>query len=46
MFCRSQLIGISSGSETLISAVDKMPRKSVPVVDKVVQVIGGLADAT
>jgi DNA-binding transcriptional regulator LsrR (DeoR family) len=39
------LIGISSWSETLISAVDRMPRKSVPVVDKVVQIVGGLGDA-
>lgn len=39
------VIGISSWSETLISAVDRMPRKSVPVVDKVVQIVGGLGDA-
>lgn len=39
------LIGISSWSETLISAVDRMPRKSVPVADKVVQIVGGLGDA-
>jgi DNA-binding transcriptional regulator LsrR (DeoR family) len=39
------VVGISSWSETLISAVDRMPRKSVPVVDKVVQIVGGLGDA-
>ncbi|GAB2592132.1 sugar-binding transcriptional regulator [Kribbella endophytica] len=39
------LIGISSWSETLISAVDRMPRKSVPVAEKVVQIVGGLGDA-
>ncbi|MEV6281487.1 sugar-binding transcriptional regulator [Kribbella sp. NPDC051770] len=39
------VIGISSWSETLISAVDRMPRKSVPVADKVVQIVGGLGDA-
>jgi DNA-binding transcriptional regulator LsrR (DeoR family) len=39
------VIGISSWSETLISAVDRMPRKSVPVVDRVVQIVGGLGDA-
>lgn len=38
------VIGISSWSETLISAVDRMPRKSMPVVDKVVQIVGGLGD--
>jgi DNA-binding transcriptional regulator LsrR (DeoR family) len=39
------VVGISSWSETLIAAVDRMPRKSVPVVDKVVQIVGGLGDA-
>ncbi|TCO47772.1 DNA-binding transcriptional regulator LsrR (DeoR family) [Kribbella antiqua] len=39
------VIGISSWSETLIAAVDRMPRKSVPVVDRVVQIVGGLGDA-
>jgi DNA-binding transcriptional regulator LsrR (DeoR family) len=39
------VVGISSWSETLISAVDRMPRKSVPVVDRVVQIVGGLGDA-
>jgi DNA-binding transcriptional regulator LsrR (DeoR family) len=39
------IIGISSWSETLISAVDRMPRKSVPAVDRVVQIVGGLGDA-
>jgi DNA-binding transcriptional regulator LsrR (DeoR family) len=38
------VVGISSWSETLISAVDRMPRKSVAVVDKVVQLVGGLGD--
>ena len=38
------VVGISSWSETLISAVDRMPRKSVPVVDKVFQ-FGRVPDA-
>jgi DNA-binding transcriptional regulator LsrR (DeoR family) len=38
------VVGISSWSETLLSAVDRMPRKSLPVVDRVVQIVGGLGD--
>ena len=38
------VLGISSWSETLLSAVDRMPRKNVPVVDRVVQILGGLGD--
>lgn len=38
------VVGISSWSETLINAVDRMPRKSVAVVDRVVQLLGGLGD--
>lgn len=38
------VVGISSWSETLISAVDRMPRKSLAVVEKVVQLVGGLGD--
>jgi DNA-binding transcriptional regulator LsrR (DeoR family) len=38
------VVGISSWSETLLSAVDRMPRKSQPVVDRVVQIVGGLGD--
>jgi DNA-binding transcriptional regulator LsrR (DeoR family) len=38
------VVGISSWSETLINAVDRMPRKSRTVVDRVVQILGGLGD--
>jgi DNA-binding transcriptional regulator LsrR (DeoR family) len=38
------VVGISSWSETLLSAVDRMPRKSLPVVGRVVQIVGGLGD--
>jgi DNA-binding transcriptional regulator LsrR (DeoR family) len=39
------VIGVSSWSETLIAAVDAMSAKSTPVVDQVVQLLGGLGDA-
>ncbi|MGH3490718.1 MAG: sugar-binding transcriptional regulator [Actinopolymorphaceae bacterium] len=39
------VIGISSWSETLLSAVDRMPRKRPAAVDRVVQIVGGLGDA-
>jgi DNA-binding transcriptional regulator LsrR (DeoR family) len=39
------VVGLSSWSETLISAVDRMPRKSLAVVDKAVQLVGGLGDS-
>jgi len=38
------LIGVSSWSETLIAAVDVMHRKNTRVVDRVVQIVGGLGD--
>jgi DNA-binding transcriptional regulator LsrR (DeoR family) len=38
------VVGISSWSETLLNAVDRMPRKNVAVVDRVVQILGGLGD--
>jgi DNA-binding transcriptional regulator LsrR (DeoR family) len=38
------LVGVSSWSETLIAAVDVMRRKSVRVVDRVVQIVGGIGD--
>jgi DNA-binding transcriptional regulator LsrR (DeoR family) len=38
------VVGISSWSETLLNAVDRMPRKSAAVVDRVVQILGGLGD--
>jgi DNA-binding transcriptional regulator LsrR (DeoR family) len=38
------VVGISSWSETLINAVDRMPRKTSAVVDRVVQLVGGLGD--
>ena len=38
------VIGVSSWSETLIAAVDAMQRKPSPVVDRVVQLVGGLGD--
>ncbi len=38
------LIGVSSWSETLIAAVDAMSPKPAPVVDQVVQLLGGLGD--
>lgn len=41
---RGHRLGISSWSETLIHAVDRMPRKTVPAVDQVVQLMGGLGD--
>ena len=40
----SHVVGISSWSETLIYAVDRMPRKSPVVVECVVQLMGGLGD--
>ena len=43
-FTGHHVVGISSWSETLINAVDRMPRKSVAVVDRVVQLLGGLGD--
>ena len=38
------LIGVSSWSETLIAAVDVMRPKNIAVVDRVVQIVGGLGD--
>ncbi|MET0864695.1 MAG: sugar-binding transcriptional regulator [Nakamurella sp.] len=38
------VIGVSSWSETLIAAVDAMTPKPSPVVDQVVQILGGLGD--
>src|SRR5262245_25501912 len=38
------IVGISSWSETLLAAVERMPRKSIPTVERVVQLIGGLGD--
>jgi DNA-binding transcriptional regulator LsrR (DeoR family) len=38
------LIGVSSWSETLITAVDIMRPKNITVVDNVVQIVGGLGD--
>lgn len=38
------LIGVSSWSETLIGGVDAMRRKSTRVVDRIVQIVGGLGD--
>lgn len=38
------LIGVSSWSETLINAVDIMRPKNIAVVDRVVQIVGGLGD--
>ena len=38
------VIGVSSWSETLIAAVDAMRQKPTPVVDQVVQLLGGLGD--
>ena len=40
------VVGISSWSETLLNAVDRMPRKNAAVVDRVVQILGGLGDPT
>lgn len=40
------VVGISSWSETLLAAVERMPRKNVPAVERVVQLIGGLGDAS
>src|SRR6478735_1318246 len=39
------VIGVSSWSETLIAAVDAMSPKPTPVVDQVVQLLGGLGDS-
>lgn len=44
-FTGGHVVGISSWSETLLAAVDRMPRRSVATVDHVVQVLGGLGDA-
>jgi DNA-binding transcriptional regulator LsrR (DeoR family) len=38
------LVGVSSWSETLIAGVDVMRPKSARVVDRIVQVVGGLGD--
>ena len=38
------LVGVSSWSETLIAGVDVMRPKSSRVVDRVVQIVGGLGD--
>ncbi|SDO91139.1 DNA-binding transcriptional regulator LsrR, DeoR family [Nakamurella panacisegetis] len=38
------VIGVSSWSESLIAAVDVMRPKNITVVDKVVQIVGGLGD--
>jgi DNA-binding transcriptional regulator LsrR (DeoR family) len=38
------VIGVSSWSETLIGGVDVMRRKSTRVVDRIVQIVGGLGD--
>lgn len=38
------LIGVSSWSETLLHAVDRMPKKNVVAAEKVVQIVGGLGD--
>jgi DNA-binding transcriptional regulator LsrR (DeoR family) len=38
------LVGVSSWSETLIAGVDVMRPKSIRVVDRIVQVVGGLGD--
>jgi DNA-binding transcriptional regulator LsrR (DeoR family) len=40
------VVGISSWSETLLAAVERMPRKSIPAVERVVQLIGGLGDTS
>jgi DNA-binding transcriptional regulator LsrR (DeoR family) len=40
------VVGISSWSETLLAAVERMPRKSIPTVERVVQLIGGVGDAS
>ena len=39
------VIGVSSWSETLIAAVDAMSPKPTPVVEQVVQLLGGLGDS-
>jgi DNA-binding transcriptional regulator LsrR (DeoR family) len=38
------IIGVSSWSETLISAVDKMRPKGTQVTNQIVQIVGGLGD--
>lgn len=38
------IIGVSTWSETLISAVDKMRPKGTQVADRIVQIVGGLGD--
>ncbi len=40
----SHVVGVSSWSETLVTAVDLMRPKNIAVVDKVVQLVGGVGD--
>lgn len=40
----ANIIGVSSWSETLLYAVDRMPNKNVTAAGKVVQILGGLGD--
>lgn len=37
-------VGISSWSESLLRAVEVLPRKQTPAVDEVVQILGGVGD--